>query len=115
MRKKITQTLATALFLSFLGPMIVFAQEVAAPSELVGAIKRITDMLKILGAIITVIFVMVGGYKFLTAGGSEEKVAEARKSILWALVGLGVILLAQVLIGIACWVGTGSWTCPTFK
>jgi hypothetical protein len=43
-------------------------------------------------AVATVVFLW-GGLQFLVSGGNEEKVTEAKKTMLWAAVGLGICLI----------------------
>ena len=45
-------------------------------------------------ALIAVIMILIGGFKWLTAGGNEEKVEGAKKLLIAALIGLGIILAA---------------------
>ncbi|MDD5071279.1 MAG: hypothetical protein PHQ42_00920 [Patescibacteria group bacterium] len=44
--------------------------------------------------IIAVIIILLGGFKWMTAGGNEDKVAEARKLISAGIIGLIIILAA---------------------
>lgn len=50
-----------------------------------------------LGALVTLIYILIGGFSYLTAGGNTEKVEEARGIILNAFIGLTVIASAFVL------------------
>ena len=43
---------------------------------------------------------MFGGFQFLVSGGSEEKVTKAKKTMLWAAVGLMVCLIGAGFTGI---------------
>lgn len=45
-----------------------------------------------------VIMVLIGGYKYLSSGGDSSKTASARGTIIWALIGLIVAAMAQVLV-----------------
>ncbi|PIR43061.1 hypothetical protein COV24_04760 [candidate division WWE3 bacterium CG10_big_fil_rev_8_21_14_0_10_32_10] len=47
--------------------------------------------LSLLG-IVALIIVLYGGFKWMTAGGNDEQVAEARKIIISGVVGLAVVL-----------------------
>lgn len=47
--------------------------------------------------IIAVIIVLTGGFKWMTAGGNEEKVAEAKKLIIAGIVGLAIIFGAYAI------------------
>ena len=42
-----------------------------------------------------IILVVIGAYKIMTAGGSPDNVHTGRNYIMWAMVGLGVALLAR--------------------
>lgn len=44
--------------------------------------------------IIAVIIILFGGFKWMTAGGNEEKVGEARKLMVQGIIGLIIILAA---------------------
>ncbi|MBU0661260.1 pilin [Patescibacteria group bacterium] len=52
--------------------------------------------LSLLG-IIAVVIVLAGGFKWMTAGGSEEKTAEARKLIFAGVIGLAIIMSAWAI------------------
>lgn len=65
--------------------------------------------------IICLIFVIFGGFKFLTSGGEKEKVEEGRKTITWALIGLVIIFLSFAIVrlvgsvtGVTC-ISSGSF------
>lgn len=44
--------------------------------------------------IVAVCIILLGGFKWMTAGGSEDKVKEAKKLIVAGVVGLAIILCA---------------------
>lgn len=45
--------------------------------------------------ILSVIFIILAAFKYLTAGGDEEKIKKAHQMIIYAVVGLVVAFLAQ--------------------
>ena len=51
----------------------------------------------VIGAI-TVIIVMFGAFKFVTANGNPQEAANARKTILFALIGLAVCVSAELIV-----------------
>jgi len=61
------------------------------PRDIVARIVRI--ILGFLG-IVAVIIILLGGFKWMTAGGNEDKVSEARKLIVSGIIGLVIILAA---------------------
>lgn len=44
--------------------------------------------------------ILYGGFSYLTAGGSDEKIATAKKILTYAVIGFVIILLAPAIIGI---------------
>lgn len=48
--------------------------------------------------IVALIFVIFGGFKFLTSGGEKEKVEGARKTLTWSIVGLILILSSFMIV-----------------
>jgi uncharacterized membrane protein len=59
--------------------------------------------------IIAVVIILAGGFKWMTAGGNEDKVGEARKMIISGVIGLAIIMsafaIAQFVIDL--WEQTG--------
>jgi len=47
--------------------------------------------------ILAVIIIIFAGFKWMTAGGNEEKVGEAKKMLTQAIIGLAIIFLAYVI------------------
>jgi hypothetical protein len=61
------------------------------PREMVAQIINV--VLTLLG-IIAVLIVLLGGFKWMTAGGNEDKVSEAKKLLGAGIIGLVIILAA---------------------
>lgn len=51
-----------------------------------------------LGAIFTLIYIVMGGIKFITSDGEPNKVADARKNITFAVIGMVVMILTFVIM-----------------
>lgn len=60
--------------------------------------------------IIAVVIILFGGFKWMTAGGNDEKVGEARKLMTQGIIGLVIILAAW---GIASFVVDAIFTATT--
>ena len=55
--------------------------------------KIVRQFLGLLG-IVAVVIVLIGGFEWMTAGGSEENVGKAKKRIMQGVIGLALILSA---------------------
>lgn len=60
------------------------------------AARIINVALSFLG-IIAVVIVLLGGFKYMIAGGNEEKTMEAKKLIVSGIIGLAIILSAWAI------------------
>ena len=58
------------------------------------------NVLTIIVGGLAVAFLVVGGIKYVTSGGDEKKVASAKNTILYAIIGLVVAIAARVIIGL---------------
>jgi len=51
-----------------------------------------------LGSGIAVILILIGAFYYFTAFGNEEKAQKGKTIVMWAIIGIIVILLANVII-----------------
>lgn len=61
-------------------------------------IKAVVGILSYVVGIVAIIMIVVSGLKFITSGGDAQKAAAAKMTLSYALVGLAVAALAQVLV-----------------
>ncbi|MDB5182068.1 MAG: hypothetical protein JWP13_831 [Candidatus Saccharibacteria bacterium] len=64
-----------------------------------GVIVRATNIIALLAGFFAVIFLVLAGIKYITSGGAPDQVSKAKESIIYALVGIVVIVVARSLIG----------------
>ncbi len=89
-------------------PLLAGAQT-PSPVPVVGnPIDQVFNLLRsianyFLTAIIVVAAIMViwAGWNYMTAGGDEGKVSTAKNTIIYAVIGVGVALLAQLIVAVA--------------
>ena len=70
-------------------------QNVSGVSDLV---KKIINILSVIVGIVAVIMIIIGGFRYITSGGSSEKVTAAKNTLLYAIIGLVIVALAQVIV-----------------
>ena len=63
-------------------------------------LPTITRIVIALAGASAVIFMIIGGIEMLTAYGNDEKIANAKKTITYALVGLVIALLSYAIVTI---------------
>ena len=61
-------------------------------------ITQIINVFSIVVGIVAVIMIIVGGLKYITSGGDSGKVTSAKNSIIYAIIGLVIVALAQVIV-----------------
>jgi len=61
------------------------------------AVQIVTYLLTFLG-IIAVVIILLGGFRWMTAGGNEDNVASAKKTVIAGVIGLIIILSAYVIV-----------------
>lgn len=65
-----------------------------------GIIKRALDYLFLIGIVIVPLLVLVGAFMFFTSGGDPTRTAKAKALILWAVIGLAILLFAKAIMSI---------------
>jgi len=61
-------------------------------------LSKVINVLSLLVGAIAVIMIIVGGFRYVTSAGSESGVQAAKKTIMYALIGLVIVALAQVVV-----------------
>ena len=61
-------------------------------------IRLAINLFSVIVGIISVVMIIVGGVKYITSGGASEKVTGAKSTILYAVIGLIVVALAQIIV-----------------
>src|SRR3990167_277109 len=61
-------------------------------------IGNIIDLLSVAVGIAAVIMLIVGGFRYVTSAGNQETVKAAKNTILYALIGLVIVALAQLIV-----------------
>jgi len=58
----------------------------------------ITNWVAGIVASLAALMIVIGGFQYMLSGGNEEKVANARKTIQWAVIGLIIVLASWGLL-----------------
>lgn len=63
-----------------------------------GVLKTGINLFSLVVAIVAVIMVVIGGLKYITSQGDSAAVSSAKNTILYAIVGLVIVAVAQVIV-----------------
>jgi len=67
-------------------------------SSISKTVKAIINILSFVVGIVAIIMLIIGGIRFITSQGEGSSTAAARSTIIYALVGILVVVMAQVLV-----------------
>ncbi len=80
-----------------------------------GGTSRINDLIRqainifsVIVGVVAVIMIILGGFRYITSGGDSTKVGSAKNTILYALIGLIIVALAQIVVRFVLSKATGT-------
>lgn len=92
------------LIIILLTPVVAHAQMFSVPNPLrditsiQGVIRALIDVAFGAAGLVAVIYLIVGGFRYITSSGNAEAIEGAKATIVNAIVGLIVILIAFLLV-----------------
>jgi hypothetical protein len=63
-------------------------------------IRKVMNIAFTLIGSVSLLFLIIGGFRYMTAGGSEEQATAGKKTIMYAILGLVVVILATTIVNI---------------
>ena len=60
--------------------------------------QKVIDAFSVLVGAVSVVMIIYGGFRYITSGGDSGKVGNAKNTLIYAIVGLIIVALAQVLV-----------------
>jgi len=63
-------------------------------------VSSIIDWVQTIGVLIAVLMIIYAGFLFMTAGGVEDKITTARKTLTWSLIGLAILIMGSNFIAL---------------
>jgi type IV secretion system pilin len=72
---------------------------ISIPTITVGhGISTIISILSFVAGVLSVVFLIIGGIRYSTSEGQSQKLAQAKQTITFAVVGLAVSILATLIV-----------------
>ena len=63
-----------------------------------GLATTIVNIITYVAGVIVIFMVIFAGFKYVTSGGDANKVNSAKNTLLYAIVGVAIIVMAQVIV-----------------
>lgn len=67
-------------------------------SAIGGAVNTVVNILSYVAGILGIIFIIVSGFRYITSNGDQNRVASAKTTLVYALIGITVAALAQIIV-----------------
>ncbi len=67
-------------------------------SNLNNVITDIVNIFSVIVGVVSVIMIIYGGFRYVTSGGDSGNVSSAKNTIIYAVIGLVVVALAQFIV-----------------
>lgn len=69
-----------------------------ATSEVNSVIKLVINIFSLIVGLVSVIMIIVGGLKYITSNGESSNISSAKNTIIYAIIGLVIVALAQFIV-----------------
>lgn len=69
-----------------------------ASTKVDNLLANVLNILSFIAGVLAVIFIMIAGIRFITSNGDSNTIAQARTSIIYAVIGLVVAALSQIIV-----------------
>jgi hypothetical protein len=69
-----------------------------ATTKINNIVHTVVNLLSAVVGIVAVIMIIVGGFRYITSGGNDTSVTAAKNTILYAIIGLVVVAMAQIIV-----------------
>lgn len=67
-------------------------------STLESLAKTVINLFSIIVGVAAVLMIIYGGFRYVTSGGASDKVGNAKNTLIYAIIGLIIVALAQAIV-----------------
>jgi cytochrome bd-type quinol oxidase subunit 2 len=60
--------------------------------------RAIVNLFSVVVGVVSVIMIIYGGFRYITSGGDSGRVGNAKNTLIYAIVGLVIVALAQLIV-----------------
>ncbi len=76
-------------------------------NQVVGLIQKIGGWLLLIAGALAVVFLVIGGIRYLASAGNSSQAEGAKKTIIYALIGLVIIVISAFAVNLVISLFTG--------
>jgi len=111
---KKSNALRLAIFVSVLGLQVVLPHAALAATDanvvqVENFIRSVIQVVAGLAGLVATVFIVIGGFGYITSSGNPEHLDRAKRTLLWAAIGLAVTIGAFVLSNIVTDLATSAF------
>lgn len=102
-RKNIVSTILLSLCTLMIGASPLFAASDDTPprlEQLFLTLEIILEKIAPVGGIICIIFIVLGGYMWMTSAGDPIKIKRAQGTLTWATIGLVFLVISGTILSV---------------
>jgi lysylphosphatidylglycerol synthetase-like protein (DUF2156 family) len=70
----------------------------ASGSTIDGILSLVLNLFSAIVGLVAIIIIIVGGMQYVLSGGNSDKTNDAKNNILYAVIGLVIVALAQIIV-----------------
>ncbi|HUC87493.1 MAG TPA: pilin [Candidatus Saccharimonadales bacterium] len=78
--------------------VVVDSHNTALTSDLTNNVKTIIETLLTVAGAVAVLIIVVAGLRYITSGGDATSVKQSKDTLLYAIVGLVIVILAYAIV-----------------
>jgi hypothetical protein len=72
--------------------------DATAATSLSQILANVINLLSVIISVVAVIVIIISGFRYVTSGGDSGRLTSAKNSLVYAIVGLILVALAQVIV-----------------
>lgn len=72
--------------------------EDVAENRVNSIITTVINIFSLIVGVVAVVMIIIGGLKYITSGGDSGNITSAKNTLLYAIIGLVIVALAQIIV-----------------
>lgn len=70
----------------------------SAGTDVSSVLKDVINIFSLIVGAVSVIMIIIGGFRYITSGGESSNVSGAKNTLIYAIVGLVIVVFAQIIV-----------------